>query len=120
MHPQCRGGSNPRRQRSCCRAMPNMMAGGHETAEHLTFAMMLGLPAIRSQGFSGDVGKIAMRVEPDGLPASLEPSRGPRSRRVRNARRAVVVAPIALAACQPAVLDPQGLVGIAEQTILID
>jgi cytochrome o ubiquinol oxidase subunit 2 len=31
-----------------------------------------------------------------------------------------VLAPLALTACQPAVLDPQGSVGIAEKTILID
>jgi cytochrome o ubiquinol oxidase subunit 2 len=30
------------------------------------------------------------------------------------------MAPIVLTACQPAVLDPQGIVGIAERTILID
>src|ERR1700737_85402 len=33
---------------------------------------------------------------------------------------AVVVAPIVMTACQPAVLDPQGPIGIAEKTILID
>jgi cytochrome o ubiquinol oxidase subunit 2 len=32
----------------------------------------------------------------------------------------VLLAPLALTACQPAVLDPQGSVGIAEKTILID
>ncbi len=31
-----------------------------------------------------------------------------------------VLAPLALTACQPAVLDPQGSVGIAEKTILIN
>ncbi len=36
------------------------------------------------------------------------------------ARGVARLAPIALAACQPAVLDPQGVVGIAERTILID
>jgi len=30
------------------------------------------------------------------------------------------MAPIVLTACQPAVLDPQGIIGIAEKTILID
>jgi cytochrome o ubiquinol oxidase subunit II len=30
------------------------------------------------------------------------------------------MAPIALTACEPAVLDPQGVIGIAEKTILID
>jgi cytochrome o ubiquinol oxidase subunit 2 len=34
--------------------------------------------------------------------------------------RAVVMAPIVLTACQPAVLDPQGPIGLAEMTILID
>jgi cytochrome o ubiquinol oxidase subunit II len=98
-----------------------MKAGGLETAEHLTFATMLGLPAIRSHGFSDDVGKIAMRAVPARLPDGLEPSsRDPGSSRARTARRAVVITPIALTACQPAVLDPQGLVGIAEKTILID
>ncbi|MFD2056287.1 ubiquinol oxidase subunit II [Mesorhizobium calcicola] len=36
------------------------------------------------------------------------------------ARCAALLAPIVLTACQPAVLDPQGEVGIAEKTILID
>ena len=35
-------------------------------------------------------------------------------------RGAVLLAPLCLAACQPAVLDPQGPVGLAEKTILID
>jgi cytochrome o ubiquinol oxidase subunit 2 len=35
-------------------------------------------------------------------------------------RCAVLAAPLLLTACQPAVLDPQGPVGIAEKTILID
>jgi cytochrome o ubiquinol oxidase subunit 2 len=35
-------------------------------------------------------------------------------------RCAVVIAPIVLTACQAAVLDPQGPIGIAEKTILID
>ncbi len=33
---------------------------------------------------------------------------------------AVILAPLGLAACQPAVLDPQGPVGMAEKSILID
>jgi cytochrome o ubiquinol oxidase subunit 2 len=36
------------------------------------------------------------------------------------ARHAVVPVPLMLAACQPAVLDPQGPVGIAERQLLID
>src|SRR5436853_3516204 len=35
-------------------------------------------------------------------------------------RYAVVIVPIVLTACQPAVLDPQGVIGVAEKTILID
>ena len=38
----------------------------------------------------------------------------------RVRRWAVLLAPIALAACQPAVLDPHGPIGTAEKTILID
>jgi cytochrome o ubiquinol oxidase subunit II len=33
---------------------------------------------------------------------------------------AVIIAPVVLSACQPAVLDPQGPVGLAQKTILID
>ena len=36
------------------------------------------------------------------------------------ARGTIVLLPIVLTACQPAVLDPQGIIGIAEKTILID
>jgi cytochrome o ubiquinol oxidase subunit 2 len=43
-----------------------------------------------------------------------------RSAAARIARRVVVAAPIVLTACQPAVLDPQGPIGLAEKTILID
>jgi cytochrome o ubiquinol oxidase subunit 2 len=38
----------------------------------------------------------------------------------RIARLTALLAPILLTACQPAVLDPQGMVGAAEKTILID
>jgi cytochrome o ubiquinol oxidase subunit 2 len=38
----------------------------------------------------------------------------------RGSLFAVIVAPLLTAACQPAVLDPQGVVGIAEKTILLD
>jgi cytochrome o ubiquinol oxidase subunit II len=40
----------------------------------------------------------------------------------RGGRCAVVMAPIVVTvtACQPAVLDPQGVIGIAEKTILVD
>ena len=43
-----------------------------------------------------------------------------RSVNVQAARCAVFMAPIGLTGCQPAVLDPQGTVGIAEKMILID
>jgi cytochrome o ubiquinol oxidase subunit II len=36
------------------------------------------------------------------------------------ARRAALVAPILLTACQPAVLDPKGVIGIADKQILLD
>jgi len=35
-------------------------------------------------------------------------------------RRAFVLAPLFLTACQPAILDPHGPIGLAEKTILID
>ena len=57
--------------------------------------------------------------KPDG-----PPDRTGRLRRLRTvnaqAARAVLIAPIVLTACQPAVLDPQGPVGLAQKTILID
>jgi cytochrome o ubiquinol oxidase subunit 2 len=59
-------------------------------------------------------------VKSDGLPDGTRPSQRLRRTSIRAARRAVIMAPIALTACQPAVLDPQGVIGIAEKTILID
>ena len=38
----------------------------------------------------------------------------------RAGRCGVAMAPVVLTACQPAVLDPQGVIGIAEKMILID
>src|ERR1700720_4208184 len=61
-----------------------------------------------------------MPTNPDGLPDSEEPSQRLRSRSARARRCAVIMTPIVLTACQPAVLDPQGVIGIAEKTILID
>jgi cytochrome o ubiquinol oxidase subunit II len=61
-----------------------------------------------------------MPAKPDGLPERKGSSRRLRSTIARASRCAVVMAPIALTQCQPAVLDPQGVVGIAEKTILID
>src|SRR3984893_14428276 len=43
-----------------------------------------------------------------------------RSLNARAARCVAFLSPIVLAACQPAVLDPKGPVGLAQKTILID
>src|SRR5450755_13197 len=48
------------------------------------------------------------------------PVRFGRNAPTRAARWAVLAAPLFLTACEPAILDPQGPVGIAEKTILID
>jgi cytochrome o ubiquinol oxidase subunit II len=61
-----------------------------------------------------------MPATPEGLPESEGPSPRRRSTSVRTARCAVVLAPVVLTACQAAVLEPRGVVGIAEKTILID
>jgi cytochrome o ubiquinol oxidase subunit II len=66
-----------------------------------------------------------MPAEPDGLPDSDGPSQRLRSQRLRStkawaARGVIVIMPIVLPACQPAVLDPQGIIGVADKTILID
>src|SRR5215204_3076465 len=61
-----------------------------------------------------------MPTKPDGLPDSEGPSRRLRLTSARAGRCAVVKAPIVLTACEPGVLDPQGLVGLSEKTILID
>ncbi len=61
-----------------------------------------------------------MRSAADGRLGRRHTARNRRSAGARAARRLVIAAPIVLAACQPAVLDPQGIVGIAEKTILID
>jgi cytochrome o ubiquinol oxidase subunit 2 len=61
-----------------------------------------------------------MPAKPHGLPDSKAPSQRLRSTRTRAARCAVVMTPIVLTACEPAVLDPQGVVGLSEKTILID
>ena len=58
--------------------------------------------------------------KPDGPPDRTGPSRRLCSVNARSARCAVFMAPIGLTGCQPAVLDPQGTVGIAEKMILID
>jgi len=57
---------------------------------------------------------------PDGPPDRPGPSRCLRSLNARAARCAVLMAPIVVTACQPAVLDPQGVIGQAQKMILID
>ena len=61
-----------------------------------------------------------MSARRDRLPDCKWPSQRLRSIGVVVARCAVVVTPLVLTACQPAILDPKGAVGIAEKTILID
>jgi cytochrome o ubiquinol oxidase subunit 2 len=58
--------------------------------------------------------------KPDGPPDRTGPLRRLRSVSARATRCAVFLAPIVLTACQPAVLDPQGPVGLANKTLLID
>ncbi len=48
------------------------------------------------------------------------PAQRGRSTGARAARCAIFIAPIALTACHLDVLDPQGVIGIADKTILID
>jgi len=64
--------------------------------------------------------RIAMPAKPDGLLDSERPWQLLRSTGVRAGRSAGIMAPVLLTACQPAVLDPQGPIGIAEKTLLID
>jgi cytochrome o ubiquinol oxidase subunit 2 len=61
-----------------------------------------------------------MPAQPAGLPDIELPSRRCRSISTFATRCAAAVAPIILTGCQLGVLDPQGIVGIAEKTILID
>jgi cytochrome o ubiquinol oxidase subunit 2 len=61
-----------------------------------------------------------MRDRPDGPTDRKGPARRLRSLSARAARRAALMAPILLTACHAAVLDPQGIVVIAEKTLMID
>jgi cytochrome o ubiquinol oxidase subunit II len=55
------------------------------------------------------------------MPQLAGPSQRLRVTRTQAARCAVVMGPpTVLTACQPAVLDPQGFIGLSEKTILID
>jgi cytochrome o ubiquinol oxidase subunit 2 len=62
----------------------------------------------------------AVHAKSDGLPDSEGYSGRLRSSICQVLRGAVLVGPIVLTTCQPAVLDPQGPIGLAEKTILID
>jgi cytochrome o ubiquinol oxidase subunit 2 len=62
----------------------------------------------------------AMPAKPDGWPHSEGLLKRLQSMSARAGRCAVVMAPLVLTACQPAVLDPKGVIGVAEKTILID
>jgi cytochrome o ubiquinol oxidase subunit 2 len=54
-------------------------------------------------------------------PSDVEgPTRRFRSSNLIAIRGSVILAPIVLGGCQAAVLDPQGIIGIADKTILID
>jgi cytochrome o ubiquinol oxidase subunit 2 len=70
--------------------------------------------------FNDDAVRGAMLATSGELTDSKEPSQRLRSTKAWTARCAVVAALIVLPGCQPAILDPQGPVGIAERTILID
>jgi cytochrome o ubiquinol oxidase subunit II len=61
-----------------------------------------------------------MRATPHRPPRGQRRLRQFRSMGGRAARAVIVAVPIVLTACQPGVLDPRGVVGIAEKTILID
>jgi cytochrome o ubiquinol oxidase subunit 2 len=72
-----------------------------------------------SMVLTDDVRKLAMPGKPDEPPGNEGPPQRPRLP-ARAALCAATMALIFLTSCQPAILDPQGLVGIAETTILID
>src|SRR3984885_15642464 len=60
-----------------------------------------------------------MHAKLGGLPESRAFPR-PLPSAVAASRRIIIATPIVVTACQPAVLDPEGVVGIAEKTLLID
>jgi cytochrome o ubiquinol oxidase subunit 2 len=70
--------------------------------------------------FNDDAVRGEMPATSDELTDSKKPSKRLRSTKAWSACCAVVMALIVLTGCQPAILDPQGSVGIAEKTILID
>jgi cytochrome o ubiquinol oxidase subunit II len=66
-----------------------------------------------------DWGTIPMHAKPGELTEGRA-----HSRRLPSATAAgrctIIAAPIMVTACQPAVLDPQGIIGVAEKTLMID
>src|SRR5208283_5629445 len=68
----------------------------------------------------GPPSRADLHGKPDEPPDGTGPLRCLRSEAARAARGAVLMAPIVLTGCQPAVLDPQGVIGHAEKMILID
>src|SRR6267143_4260171 len=66
------------------------------------------------------VRRVAMPAKSNDWPNAAGLSQRLRSTSARAGRCAVVMAPIALTACQGGILDPQGFIGIADKTILID
>src|SRR6266481_6105704 len=66
------------------------------------------------------VRRVAMPAKPNDWPNAAGLAQRLRSTSARAGRCVVVMVPIVLTACQPAVLDPQGSIGFAEKTILID
>lgn len=59
-------------------------------------------------------------VKPAGPLGSAGPLRGNRAVKTWGARCAIFLALIVLTACQPALLDPQGPIGLAQRSIMID
>ncbi len=75
--------------------------------------------SVRTNSCATMWGTISMHAKPGGLTEARAFSwRLPSA--AAAGRGATVAAPIMLTACQPAVLDPQGPVGMAEKTLLID
>jgi cytochrome o ubiquinol oxidase subunit II len=64
--------------------------------------------------------RVTMPARSDRLPRSTGRTRIRSTRAIVARCVAVAVVPVLLAACQPAILDPQGVVGVANKTILID
>jgi len=70
--------------------------------------------------FDGDAERGVMLATSDEPTVTQDPHPRRGSTKILAAHCAVIVAPVFLTGCQPAVLDPQGPIGLAEKTILID